>query len=86
MSRYYGVMKDYDYSATHKRERLTVWSGAFASQYEAVAYSLPKGDGYMLRLWDKRIRVECPTPRDDTTYEEIDRAINAALNDYYKES
>jgi hypothetical protein len=44
----YGVMDDYDYTSTHKRERLLIWSGPFASVREGEAYSshrckLPSG-------------------------------------------
>lgn len=77
----YGVIRDYDYSETHKRERLTIWSGSFMSDREGEAYTLPKGDGYMIRLeYGDKVRVTCPTPRNDATYNEVDAAINKALN------
>lgn len=82
----YGIMQDYDYTASHKRERLTIWSGPFASVREGEAYSLPKGDGYMVNLeYGGKVRVSCPTPRTDATYEEVDKAINDALNEHFKE-
>jgi hypothetical protein len=81
---YFGVMEDYDYNQTHKRERLTVWSGPFASVLEAAALSLPKGNGYMLTTYHgEKIRVECPTPRTDENYQEIDKAISDALNKHF---
>lgn len=77
----YGIMEDYDYNSTHKRERLTLWSGPFASVREGEAYSLPKGDGYMVTLeYGDKVRVTCPTPRTDKNYIEVDAAINKALN------
>jgi hypothetical protein len=80
----FGVAKDYDYSREHKRERLTIWSGPFASVFEAVAYSLPNGNGYMLTTYHGgKVRVTCPTPREDNTYERIDSAINSALNAHF---
>lgn len=81
---YYGVMKDYDYSDSHKRELLTIWSGPFAGIYEGRALSLPKGDGYMITTYyGEKIRVSCLTPRTEATYEEIDAAINVAVNEFY---
>lgn len=78
---YYGVCTDYDYTSTHKRERLTVWSGPFLSDYEGEAFTLPRGDGYMVTTYGgDRVRVTCPTPRTDDNYPAIDAAINAALN------
>lgn len=80
----YGIAIDYDYSATHKRQRLTVWSGPFASVWEADALSLPKNDGYMLTTYTgNKVRVTCPAPRDDENYREVDRAISDALETHY---
>jgi hypothetical protein len=81
---HYGVMEDYDYNQTHKRERLTIWSGPFASVLEGEAYSLPKGDGYMITTYHgDKIRVECPTPRTDENYQKVDKAISDALNQHF---
>ena len=77
----YGIMEDYDYNATHKRKRLTLWSGPFASVREGEAYSLPKGDGYMVTLeYGDKVRVECPVERTNESYMEQDKAFNDALN------
>lgn len=77
----YGIIEDYDYNATHKRKRLTLWSGPFASVREGEAYSLPKGDGYMVTLeYGDKVRVECPVERTNENYIEQDKAINDALN------
>jgi hypothetical protein len=79
----YGVMEDYDYTSTHKRERLVIWSGAFASVREGEAYTLPKGDGYMVTLeYGGKVRVSCPTPRTDANYLEVDTKINETLIRY----
>lgn len=78
----YGVTSDYEYNATHRRERLDIWSNPFYSVWEGEAYSL--ASGYMLTTYNgDKIRVVCPTPRRDDNYEEIDAAINEALNKYY---
>lgn len=77
----YGVSTDYDYTSTHKRERLSIWSGPFMSVYEGEAFTLPGGAGYMVtRHNGDRVRVTCPTPRTDENYTVIDEAINEALN------
>lgn len=78
---HFGIIEDYEYNVNHKRHRLTLWSGAFASQREGEAYSLPKNDGYMVSLeYGDKVRVTCPAPRDDENYVEVDEAINKALN------
>lgn len=77
----YGIIEDYDYNQTHKRKRLTIWSGSFMSDREGEAYSLPKGDGYMVTLhYGDKVRVTCPVDRTDANYQEQDEAINKALN------
>ena len=82
----FGVMTDYDYTASHKRERLTVWSGSFASVFEAEGFTLPKGDGYMFTTYHgDKVRVPCPTPRTDENYIKVDEAINEALNKHFGE-
>jgi hypothetical protein len=82
----YGVTTDYEYSSTHKRERLLVWSGPFASVFEAQAYSLPKQDGYMLTTYHgAKIRVSCPCPRTDENYPEVDNALTNALRVHFGE-
>jgi hypothetical protein len=80
----YGVATDYDYTGTHKRERLTIWSSPFMSTYEGDALALPKQDGYMVTTYvGEKIRVSCPVPRNASTFGAIDEAINTALNDHY---
>jgi hypothetical protein len=77
----YGIIEDHDYNSTHKRKRLTLWSGSFMSDYEGEALSLPKGDGYMVNLgYGDKVRVECPVERTDANYQEQDKAFNDALN------
>lgn len=78
---HYGIIEDYDYNQTHKRHRLTLWSGMFASVREGEAYSLPNGKGYMVRLeYGEKVRVSCPSPRNSENYMHVDEAINRALN------
>ena len=80
----YGIATDYDYSAEHKRQRLVVWTGPFYSSYEGEAYSLPNNDGFMVTTYNEhKIRVTCPAPRDQDNYQQVDDAINLALNAHY---
>ena len=85
----YGITEDYDYTSTHKRERLMIWSGAFMSTYEGEALSLPNGAGYMVTVYGSyflepvKVRVACPSPRTDANYQEVDAAIGAALNTHH---
>ena len=75
----YGVTTNYEYNASHRRDRVDVWSGGFMSDHEATGYSC--GDGYMLHLdYGGKVRVQCPIPRNDVNYIEVDAAINAAMN------
>jgi hypothetical protein len=65
---------------THKRrQRLTIWSGAFASDYEGRAVELPKHNGFMVAIGGQKIRVECPSPRTNENYLVVDQAINQAI-------
>jgi hypothetical protein len=66
---------------TFGRQKLTLWSGPFASNYEGTAMELPGHDGYMVMLDYGRggVRVTCPSPRTDANFIEVDEAINAAL-------
>ena len=81
----FGVATDYDYSATHARDRITVWSGALYSVFEADGLSLPSGAGYMLTTYQgDKVRVECPAPRDGDNFSEVDRLIGSALNAHYQ--
>lgn len=82
----YGVRTEYEQNEGRKRDHLTVWSGPFASNYEAAGVSLPRGDGYMLILaYGGKVRVSCPTPRTDDNYLTVDAAIGAALRAHYGE-
>ncbi|MGW5267190.1 hypothetical protein ACWEQ4_00930 [Rhodococcus sp. NPDC003994] len=82
----FGVATDYEYSATHVRQRITVWSGAFYSVREAEGLSLPNGDGFMLTTYNgDKVRVSCPSPRTEDNYEAVDTAIDAALRAHYAE-
>jgi hypothetical protein len=84
---HFGMIEDYDYNLTHKRHRMTIWSGPFASVREGEAYSLPRNDGYMIRLeYGDRVRVSCPAPRTAENYLEVDKAINDALNEHFKDA
>jgi hypothetical protein len=82
----YGTMTDYEYGADHKRERVVVWSGTFRDTFEADGLSLPKGAGYMLTTYNgDKVRVACPSPRDESNYQEVDEAIDKALTAHHLE-
>lgn len=63
----------------HKRQKLTIWSGQFASDYEGTAVELPKHNGFMVEVDGKKIRVECESPRTEENYLAVDQAINNAI-------
>ena len=76
----FGVTTDYERNAVLKRDYLRVWSGPFYGVHEADGVSLPKGDGYMLTTCSgDKVRVVCPTPRNDENFAQIDAAISEAL-------
>ncbi len=81
----FGVVTDHEWQRTHKTDRLTIWSGSFMSVYEGEAISLPNGAGYMVYLYQsgRKVRVSCPSPRDDTNCREVDAAISEALDAHY---
>lgn len=82
----FGVTEDYEYSASHKRHKMLVWSGSFMSVFEAVALSLPKSDGYMLTVYGgDKVRISCPAPRNSDNWQQVDAAINEALNNFFAE-
>jgi len=81
MEIYFGVATNYDANEKSKRDHLDVWEGAFMSSHAASGVSRPNGDGYMLTTYNgDKVRVTCPTPRTEATHQEVDQAINEALN------
>ena len=83
----FSVATDYEYNKSHKRDCITVWSGQFSDQWEAVGYSLPKGNGYMLTTHTgDKVRVSCPTPRTEQNYTEVDAAVAAAMEQHERKS
>jgi hypothetical protein len=46
----FSVATDYEYNKTHKRDAISVWSGAFCQDWEASGIALPGNRGYMLTL------------------------------------
>ena len=69
-----------EYAPTFGRQRLTLWSGDFASTFEGWATELPGHDGFMVQIeYGDKIRVTCESPRTDGNYMRVDDAINAAL-------
>lgn len=80
----YGVRDEY--APRFGRQVLTLWSGTFSDAYEGEAVELPKHNGYMIRTRGflgygaQSIRVECASPRTSENYQEVDAALNEALN------
>lgn len=76
--------------ATEPSERapgdwLTVWSGAFMSEFEGQGNARPGSDRIVITLeWRGQVLVVLPDgvtfPRTDKNYTQIDDAINAAIN------
>lgn len=69
-----------EYAPKFGRQRLTLWSGAFASTFEGWATELPNHDGYMVTLdyFRGSVRVECETPRNGENWLRVDAALEAA--------
>ena len=81
----FSVATNYEYNKTHKRDAITVWSGPFCQEFEASGIALPGNRGYMLTLYGgKKLRVECPCPRTEENYAEVDAAIDAAMEQHVK--
>lgn len=69
-----------EYAPTSGRQNLTLWSGSFYSVFEGDARELPGHKGFMVTLeYGPRLRVECPAPRTDRNYEQVDAAIRNAI-------
>ena len=72
-----------EYAPKFGRQVLTLWSGAFASNFDGTAVELPKHDGFMVTidhfLWSHKVRVTCESPRTEENYERVDAAIEAAF-------
>lgn len=68
-----------DEHTNRRRQVLTLWSGQFASDYEGTAVELPKHNGFMVTLDNRKVRVECESPRTDTNFIQVDDAINTRL-------
>lgn len=70
-----------EYEPQFGRQRLTLWSGAFASIYEGQALELPGHNGYMVSMYDgRKLRVLCESPRSGDNYSRVDAAISDALS------
>lgn len=84
----FSVITDCEYSATHKTDRITVWSGTFASTFKAEGVSRPRNaarSGYTLTTYNgDRVSVDCPTPRNEANYQAVDRLVSRALNAHYR--
>jgi hypothetical protein len=61
------------------RQRLTLWSGSYCSDYEGEAIELPRHNGYMVNVGGDLYRVHCPSPRTEENYETVDNVINETI-------
>jgi hypothetical protein len=70
-----------EYAPRFGRQVLTLWSGAFASDYEGEAVELPHHDGYMVTLnyFRPKVRVVCEAPRTEGNFLRVDEAIEQAV-------
>lgn len=68
-----------EYAPRFGRQTLTLWSGAYASDFEGDAMELPRHDGFMLTIGGRKIRVTCDAPRTEDNFAQVDAAINATL-------
>ena len=84
----YAIATDYDANEEARNngkntDNLGIYSGAFASDVEGWAESVENGSGYNVYLeWRGEFFVECPTPRTESNYEQVDAILNAAINGY----
>lgn len=77
----YGTTTDHDYSAEHVRQKIDVWTGPWFHEHVATGLSL--ADGFMLTTYNgDKVRVSCPSPRDDENYTQVDAAIADAMKQY----
>lgn len=85
MTRHIGVSEQ---SPEFGLQTLTLWSGAFMSDFEGRGRELPKHNGFMVEFaflpGRPKVRVECPAPRTDENYEQVDAAIQAAFTAAFK--
>jgi hypothetical protein len=71
-----------EYAPTFGRQNLTLWQGAFLSEYAGSARELPRGGGFMVTLYGgRKIRVTCAAPRTDANFAEVDAAIIDAIKE-----
>ena len=73
----YGIRDEY--RKQFGRQTLTVWSGAYCSDYEGTALELPNHNGFMLSLDSRQVRVSCPSPRTESNFNQVDEAIRKAI-------
>lgn len=67
-----------EYQPRFGRQVLTLWSGAFASDYVGRAVELPKHNGFMVTTaGGNKARVECEAPRNDDNWQRVDAALAA---------
>lgn len=81
---HYSIMTDYDRS-TEKREQIIVWSGPFASGWEARGSAANGASHYEMTDYSgKRFRAKLPegvtAPRTEENFQQIDAAISAAYD------
>lgn len=75
-----------EYAPMFGRQNLTLWSGSFYSVFEGEARELPNHNGFMVSIeYGPTIRVECPAPRTDENFEQVDAAIRDAIEQAERE-
>jgi hypothetical protein len=69
-----------EYAPKFGRQTLTLWEGGFMSSFVGWAHELPKHNGFMVTLANgQKIRVDCPAPRNDANFQQVDESIRSAV-------
>lgn len=68
-----------EYAKIFGLQYLTLWSGAFASDFEGHATELRGHDGFCVAAAGRTVYITCPAPRTEENFLVVDAAINAAL-------
>lgn len=78
-----------EYTPKFGRQTLTLWSGAFASDFAGQAMELPSHDGFMVTFdyvaVTEKVRVSCESPRTGENYQHVDAAIQEAFDERIRE-
>lgn len=90
-SKFYGIRDEH--KPIFGRQRLTIWSGFCMADFDGTAFELPNHNGFSIRFdfgnfdpKQKLMQVKCPSPRTEQNCDQVDKAINEAINKYVHEN